>query len=682
MIRTCFWIIQTILIFLFAINLKRNANYSLFERFGKGMIYVTLWNIMIAMLFSICGFYSMNALSIADGLAGILLWCCIPNKKEAIKHISAESKDIWKNKYICLLFLCIFVLYAAFPTNYMLGGRDPGLYYLNGIHIAQTGSYQYEEDVYLTNHYEELEGVVTLGYPGIYSDYEYGYSEKAGEMTPQFMPMYSAAMAIGYDLGGISVMIRVNAWITILSLLTIYFFLKRIFSEKIGLISIIMLAISPAQLWYGRNSVSELLLQLLIFLSVDLFEQGFKQNRRFYGIISGLLLGIGVMDRIDAYISGVGLIAVLIYTILFSYEKRKYTCYSVAAYCITGGIAFLYGMIWSRPYFHVHMAGTLGKILFLNLGMLLLAGIIVLIQFVINKISHKKVARTNYFFQIFESRTFVIVLFCLLLLVWIYAYFIRPMGVLPEDKAYFVKHNIVELSWYVSPVIMVLSILGLVGILYKKSEKQESIFLFLAIGLSNYIGYGINPFISKDHIWAARRWVTLIIPFLIIMGILGIQILYHLLRKKQGFVGKILCGCIIIGVSGYLLYQSKAFITTKIMNNLDTELEGLAAQLEEDQIYITNNEEIASYLHYVYDKQIYYSTLEDTEAIEQYINTHQGLYYIGSYASIEGLDCGKEPVLFYETSGLFLEKLIGEYPRELYERTREASIYYLNSIIK
>ncbi|MDE7366225.1 MAG: hypothetical protein K2N24_02595, partial [Lachnospiraceae bacterium] len=88
------------------------------------------------------------------------------------------------------------------------------------------------------------------------------------------------------------------------------------------------------------------------------------------------------------------------------------------------------------------------------------------------------------------------------------------------------------------------------------------------------------------------------------------------------------------------------------------------------------------YLHYVYDKQIYYSTLEDTEAIEQYINTHQGLYYIGSYASIEGLDCGKEPVLFYETSGLFLEKLIGEYPRELYERTREASIYYLNSIIK
>lgn len=46
----------------------------------------------------------------------------------------------------------------------MLGGRDPGLYYLNGIHIAQTGAYQYEEDLYLTENYEELEGVVTPGY--------------------------------------------------------------------------------------------------------------------------------------------------------------------------------------------------------------------------------------------------------------------------------------------------------------------------------------------------------------------------------------------------------------------------------------------------------------------------------------------------------------------------------------
>ncbi|MCM1495520.1 MAG: glycosyltransferase family 39 protein [Bacteroides sp.] len=624
----------------------------------------------------------MNALCIVDGIFGGVLLFCIPDKKKSIRHAFLEMREIWKYKYIILFFLCIFVLYTAFPTNYMLGGRDPGLYYLNGIHIARTGSIQYEEDLYLTDHYEELDGVVTPGYAGIYSDYKYGYSENAGKLTPQFMPMYSAAMAVGYDLGGISVMIRVNTWITVLSLLMIYFFVRRSFSEKTGLISVLMLAISPAQLWYGRNSVSELLLQLLIFLSVDLFQQGFEQKKKKYGIASGFLFGIGVMDRIDAYILGVGLIALLVYAILFSYRKRKYIFCSVIAYCVTGGAAFLYGIIFSRPYFHDHMHGILNRILFLNIGMLLVAGIIILIQFIVRKTTRKKVAQINYFFQIFENRIFVMMFFCLLLFIWIYAYFIRSIGVSTEDGTYFVKHNIVELSWYVSPIIMVLSILGLVGILYKRAEKQESVFLFLAVGISNYIGYGINPFISKDHIWAARRWITIIIPFLIIMGVLGIRTLYVWLQKKQPLVARVMCSCLIIGIIGYLLYQSKPFIITKIMENLDTELEALANQLEDNQLYITNNEEVASYLHYVYDKQVYYSTLENTEAIEQYINMHQELHYIGDYASIEDLECEKELVFFYETKGLFLEKLIGAYPRNLYERTREASIYYLNNSIQ
>ena len=114
------------------------------------------------------------------------------------------------------------------------------------------------------------------------------------------------------------------------------------------------------------------------------------------------------------------------------------------------------------------------------------------------------------------------------------------------------------------------------------------------------------------------------------------------------------------------------------MDNLDTQVESLAAQLEDNVLYITNNEEIASYLRYVYNKRVYYSTLEGKNNIEQYIVENDDLMYIGNYASIEDLECNKELVSFFETRGLFLEKTIGTYPKALYERTREASIYRLS----
>lgn len=158
--------------------------------------------------------------------------------------------------------------------------------------------------------------------------------------------------------------------------------------------------------------------------------------------------------------------------------------------------------------------------------------------------------------------------------------------------------------------------------------KKEIDISVLAIGLSNYIGYGIQPYISKDHIWAAMRWGTIIIPFLIIMGVPGIQVLYRWLRKKYELIGEILCVCMIIGIFGFLIYQRKLFIVTKIMEDLDTEIEALANQLADNQLYITDNEEVASYLHYVYNKQVYYSTLDNEEAIEQYIAKNQGLNYI------------------------------------------------------
>lgn len=669
-----FVFVQFILIVMGLAVLKEKTQHDSIERFVRSVIYIVIYNIAVAMVLAICGWYSLAALSLADVCLGVFLFLSLLRKKQFLKNAWICRQDIWTHKYILLGLIVCACLYLGFPTTYMLGGRDPGLYYLNGIHIAETGAYQYEEDLYLSEHQEELEGILTPGYPGLYSDYEYGYSEKWGDITPQFMPMYASAMAIGYDVGGVSLMIRVNGLISLLSLLMVYFFVRRMVSEKAALLSVGLLAVSPAQLWYGRNSVSEILLQLLIFISVDFFARGYETKNKHYSIAAGILLGLGVMDRIDAYILGAGLFAFCLYIMIWEKEHRRYIGYAVFSYTVMGSLAFLYGRIFLTEYFYDHMKnmGSLTKILLLDVALLVLC-------VVVWAISRKKrsICSKNMIARLFDSKMAVIVLGIMLGAVWIYAYVFRSLGYSADAPDYFIKHNIVELSWYVSPMIMVLAIIGMVGSLYKNFKHYEPYLLFFIIGLSNYIGYGINPYISKDHIWAARRWVTIIIPFLVITGVMGIRFLHQRFSGRYIKLGRAITICISVVCGIFMLYQSKAFLFVRIMDNLDVQVETLANEMEDDVLYVTTNAWVASYLRYVYGKQVYIMNSGAQAAIDAYIDEMKELYYIGDYGQIEGLMCDKELIMSYNTKGLFLEQLIGEYPRELYERTYDASIYRL-----
>ncbi|MBO5468851.1 MAG: glycosyltransferase family 39 protein [Lachnospiraceae bacterium] len=586
-------------------------------------------------------------------------------------------KEVLPYKHIIFLIFLIGILYLLFPTTYMMAGRDPGLYFLNGIHISKTGAYQYETDLVLTENYDAEVGLPSPGYPGLYSDYDYGYSDNPGDITPQFMPAFASTLAMGYDLGGISGLIRVNGIITILSFLMMYFFLKRNISEKVACISICLLAVSPAQLWYGRNSVSEILLQLIIILSVDIYAQGYSQNMKRNAVIAGGLIGLGVMVRIDAYILGVAIIAMLIYSMTCSKQHNAYTFSSVLTYVFCGSGAFIYGMIFSKQYFYDHMKnlGSLSKVLMLNLGMLMIALLVFLICMLTKSKNDK-----NYLVELFNNKKATVIIMCLLLGVWGYAYYFRSLRVKVDETTYFIKHSIVELSWYVSVLCMVLAIIGLVGLLYKQADKYENIFLFFAIGLSNYIGYGINPYISKDHIWASRRWVTIIIPFIVIMAVVGIRYLYIWFRKRRAFAGRIICICMIISIFCFYIYQSKAFLFVRIMYNIDNQIAQLSQQLTDDEIYFVGEGAIASYLKYVYDKNAYYFDWKEYRSIQQWLDEGKVIYYIGSEDSLGGADCVKEEIYTYEIKGCFLEQTVGCYPRELYERSYECNIYRLSKI--
>ena len=315
-----------------------------------------------ANLLAVFGIFSLYALSaILFVSTGICLW--IFCKREKVQEASGKMSR-WDVAAVALLLIS-FCLCFFFPTKYMPAGRDPGVYLINGVHIAKTGGITYESNVYLNEHYEEIKDLLKLDAPGFYSEYEYGISKEPGSVVTQFLHMFPSLLAVGYRVGGLEGLVRVNAFINFLALGIMYLLTKRMFGEKAAGLALLFLTVNPAQLWAGRITQTELLSQMLLFLGIYWFYEGWETEKLRYAGYAGLLFGISTFNRIDAYIIGVGILVMWGYCEWFE-VKKKYARVAAGLYLILGAAALGYGFIFSYPYYKVHLHKGLAMIVGIN----------------------------------------------------------------------------------------------------------------------------------------------------------------------------------------------------------------------------------------------------------------------------------------------------------------------------
>lgn len=630
---------------------------------------VFLLNNLVALVLTVMQRYSLEVLTLILTLAciggGIYLY-----KSQNLK-LPGEIAG-WLSHYRYRLFPAVIiaaacVLYFGFPTKYMLGGRDPGLYFLNGVHISQTGSMQYETDEYLNVHYDELKDVLFPGYPGLFTPEKLeGLEGDSGEISPQFMPMFPSALAIGYDLGGIEGLIRVNAVVGIIALLLLYYFTKHFLSQKAAAIAMGVMLFEPAQLWGVRITETEILSQVLLFLSMYVLLCGWGKKRNSYFLLSGFLLGIGCMNRIDTYIFGAGMAAGTIYCILWKEEYRKKMFAAYAVYVLCGALALLYGWKFSHVYIVEHwQAGVLSAIVLLNLACFAAAAVLYGCQ------CRQIIKVPDPVLAIVSRNGLLRGAFGILLAVFAYAYLIRPWG-----SDYFVKRAMIEFCWYTSVPMVLFAMYGLYCVFRDKREKSQMYYPFFFICIASIFVYIISPSVAADHIWAGRRWITANIPFIIVMGAYGITIT----KVNSQKLTCLLQGAAALGVGGFMLFQSRPFLFAHIMEDLDKQYEELAQKLSDEIVYFTTDQQIASYLRFIYGKQVYLMSEEKQMNYRTFVEEQKSFYYIGSESALGTAryycQSAEEPE-HYTLSGMYLEKTVGSFPRKLYDRKLPASIYHM-----
>ena len=646
----------------------------IFLALGSGMVLLAV----SAMILSLFGWYRILTVLLFYLLCTAFLYYIgrsFAKKEEPFAQMEQGKTE----KTLLAVMLLAAVLYLAFPSYYMWAGRDYGIYVINAVHTAETGSSHYETDEFLNTDYERLNDVIELGYPAFYSSYEEGISEKPGDINAQFLPMYWSFLAIGYSLFGFGGLFRITALLSLAALGVFYFLIKRFFGGKAATAATAVLAVCPAQIWGARITQSEQLAQLLFFLTAAFFAIGWQKNRNGFLHVAVALVGLGYFCRMDYYIVGVGIICVGIYSLIYAPDKRKQIFCCQLQHLMWFLTSLAYGFAIHTSYYVQHWnKGVLKKITILCV--LLEAVYFGLYPWIVKKNKSwnhkiKELSCKKYMPLIVASAAALAFFLC---------YFIRPM-VKPGDLLW---DSLRQYCFYICPLLLLFASAGAAAVLCAKTKeeyrhKTEPLLFLIGTGLISVALYTLKPSITMDHFFMSRRWIVVNFPILIMLAGAGFFALWNrktahkaIYPAKQGIL--VICAIAVIGYIGrqdLILWKHSAY------QGLVPQMEQLAERIPDHAVVLTADDEFASLLKIVYHKNVYrLKENPDFLQLQEYLQDHDNVYLLGdiqNYVLFWGVNL--EPVSKGSVCTKAPERSKGYYPKEVVSETRNTDLYRLSA---
>jgi hypothetical protein len=189
------------------------------------------------------------------------------------------------------------------PSEYVIGGKDPGVYINEGVQIAQRGT--------LTIHDPVVAAVPDfardLFFPSHFTSTYYGTrfmgffvrDPRTGAVTGQFPQLFPISVAIGYGLDGLTgARLTIGIW-GILGLLAVYFLGARFVGRPAALAASTLLALNVAEVWFARYPNSELAAQALLFAALLAFARSHQDDDSFFVPVAAALTGLALFTRVE-----------------------------------------------------------------------------------------------------------------------------------------------------------------------------------------------------------------------------------------------------------------------------------------------------------------------------------------------------------------------------------------------
>lgn len=485
------------------------------------------------------------------------------------------------------------VLFAR-PAEFILGGADAGVYINLGANTAKTGALLIGDAL--------TAGLPTTARPGFLrtqpppqeTDYLrfpgfYLSETQPGELIPQFYPLHTLWLAVGYALGGVPLELLLTPIWAVLGLWAIYLFARAVFSWQFAAVATLLVAVTPLQLYFSRYPTAEPMTQYFTWTGLWCFTNfvTYRRPRPLWGLGAGLALGQVFLVRIDA-LPMLILPAMWLLWLFVGRGWRRDEWPFWISYTALLLLAVFHGFWFSAPYtLNTYRAvGALalrGWPIFIVLLVLAIGAVIVVRRFLPRLLHHPARA-----VQIWRGR---ILLAAGLALLAIYAYFLRPLwgtgligeywyggGAVPDSN----HENLVRLGWYLTPLGIGLATLG--GMILLLWSDWRKLWPWLLVGGAFTFLYIYDILNNPFQIYAMRRYVPVVTPTLVIAAVGWLAWLWT--RPRRQFVLRgaalILGGVWLAG----MLANSRLIVSNVEYAGVTRQVEALAGQFPANAVLL------------------------------------------------------------------------------------------------
>jgi len=471
----------------------RRAALSAEERVFWAVVVSASWTSVAALALAAASRYTFPRLLIVNSLvslAALAVW------RQRLLYRGTAPRVDWN----ALFPLALVGLGATlfFPVSeFLIGGKDPGVYVNEGIALAHRGSLVITDTLVAA-----IPPVLKeLFFPPYRERWYYSIrfmgfflvDPMKGSVVAQFPHLYPIWIAIGYGLDGVAGALRtVGAW-SVLGLVAVYFAGARLLGRFPAWCASTLLALSVVEIWFGRYPNSEMVLQALVFAGLLAFTRAHVDDDPFFAPVAGVALGLLVFVRFDAVLAWAG---IAVASVLLLFQGRRPRLWFVIPMVASLGAVATYISTVMRPGFSryavffenlrpVHLALMAG-------GAAAAVGLLFLSR-------SRRASRI-------VSRWTPVVLSIVVVIAVVYAYFLRvPGGRLAAHDALSLR----TFTWYFPWAALVAAVAGFVLLAWRRFWRDPAL-LLVTVVYGFFVFYKIQ--IVPEHFWMTRRFAPVILP--------------------------------------------------------------------------------------------------------------------------------------------------------------------------
>ena len=542
----------------------------------------------------------------------------------------------WADGLVVGLLLAL-VLLSGRPSEYIIGGRDHGVYVNTGIHIAKTGSI-IVHDSEITAVAAELRQTLILpetriyepGFPGPWSQGQRmsGLTIRnlaTGEYLPHAFHLYPALIAFFFAVGGVPTALFTTMFLSLLACLAITVTVRRLWGQTTALLTLLLLALSVTQVWFTGYPTAEIIVQLFFWGGLFAFVLLLEGGGRFTAVLTGICLGLLHLAKLDTVLIPPIFGLILLYLWLRGRFRPAYW-WGVGAYLLLSMQALLHASFIATIYFldhsvrsllpgflatrlvaaadgHPQPADWLARLVSANWGMWLTAVLLLLLGlWVLRWIRPFLVSRLRQIADPPEraQRWLAIGLALFIAGIVVLGPFISLRQINIITNSFFLSRL------YLTRVGVMAGTLGWLGLFYRANSTPQRL-TWLVIGGVVAPLYLLGTGTSPDHFWTIRRFMPIAFPALIV-GMAWLASALVAWPNGRWLTRLAAAGLIALILAGFL--QHIRYIASVVeYAGLTEQLGAVAEQLPEDAIFLlqmgTPAQQLALPFWFLFDKSIF-----------------------------------------------------------------------------